>query len=171
MAVRESSNPGEVSGRVLLTSEGRTWLRRRLDELRNEDVPRLRRYIETQEDDGLLRSEYERAQEQIRHLSSILRNADELTDTPPIDSVQLGDELEIHSRDGQRDRLRIVHPIEAPMDERRISSSAPLAKAALGRRPGDVVHVRTPDGDWEYRLLEWAVDNLRRRMLVESARL
>jgi transcription elongation GreA/GreB family factor len=172
MAVRDQTSfAHEESGPALVTREGRAWFQRRLDQLRNEELPRLRRYMETQEDDGLLREAYQRARAEMLELSAVLRQATELSEKRSAGIVQLGDELEIHSSDGLTERFRIVHPIEAPMDDQRISANAPLARAALGRRAGDVLHVRTPGGELEYRLLEWAADGMRRRMVVESTRL
>jgi hypothetical protein len=51
----------------------------------------------------------------------------------------------------------------------RISSHAPLPRATLGRRAGDVVQVFAPDGLREFRLVGWAAEGSPRRMLLEPA--
>ena len=158
----------QMSATVTMTAQGRAWLLRRLNELRDVELPRLRRYIEIQDHDELLQQEHERIQAEIARLDSVVRHAVILSEPSTADIVQLGDELELRTADGNVDRFRIVHPVEAPMDDERISALAPLARATLGRRTGDVVGVPAPDGARKLRLVGWAADGSTRRMLLES---
>lgn len=167
--MRTELSPEHMSATVTMTLQGRQWLLRRLEELRDVDLPRLRWYIQTQDHDDLLQQEYERARAEMVRLESVLLHAVVLSEPATAEDVQLGDELELRTDGGTVDRFRIVHPVEAPMDDERISSHAPLSRATLGRRPGDVVRVSAPDGVREFRLVGWAAEGSPRRMLVESA--
>jgi transcription elongation factor GreA len=167
--MRTELSAEQMSATVTMTSQGREWLLRRLEELRDVELPRLRWYIETQDHDDLLQQEYERARAEMVRLDSVLRHAVVLREPATAENVQLGDELELRTDSETMDRFRIVHPIEAPMDDERISSHAPLARATLGRRAGDVVQVFAPDGLREFRLVGWAAESSPRRMLLEPA--
>jgi transcription elongation GreA/GreB family factor len=52
------------------------------------------------------------------------------------------------TNDGETMWVRPVHPVEAFLDEERISSTSPLSVAILGRNEGDVVAVESPTGTW-----------------------
>jgi Transcription elongation factor, GreA/GreB, C-term len=62
-----------------------------------------------------------------------------------------GDAVEIAG--GSPERFLIVHPVEAPLDDTRISAHSPLARALLGRRIGDDVEVHAPGGAYRCRIL------------------
>jgi transcription elongation factor GreA len=46
----------------------------------------------------------------------------------------------------------IVGPTEADADQGRLSAESPVARALLGRGPGDAVEVQTPGGPRKYRV-------------------
>jgi transcription elongation GreA/GreB family factor len=50
-------------------------------------------------------------------------------------------------------RLLMVDPIEAPLDDLNISVESPLGQALIGRRVGDQVEVDAPDGRFRCRIL------------------
>lgn len=52
----------------------------------------------------------------------------------------------------------IVGEHEADIKQRRLSITAPLARAAIGRQAGDTIQVRTPRGLKEYEILEVRFD-------------
>jgi transcription elongation factor GreA len=64
----------------------------------------------------------------------------------------LGDTVNVYFPDGESDRYIIVDPLEAPLDDRRISSDSPLGRALLGRHVGEVVEVHAPDGRCRCRI-------------------
>lgn len=49
---------------------------------------------------------------------------------------------------------QIVGELESSADERRISISAPLARALIGKEEGDTVEVKTPNGVRVYEIVE-----------------
>lgn len=60
--------------------------------------------------------------------------------------VRFGCEVQLEWEDGRQQTLRIVGPDEADLARGEISVDAPLARALLGRAPGDEVEVRLPRG-------------------------
>jgi transcription elongation GreA/GreB family factor len=62
--------------------------------------------------------------------------------------VEVGDTVTIRLEDGTEEAFVIVHPIEASVDDARISVESPLANALLGQRVGDDVDVAVPNGTY-----------------------
>ena len=56
--------------------------------------------------------------------------------------------------DGETYSYTIVGTDESDPAKGRISSSSPVGRALVGRDAGDVVTIRTPAGDRNYRILE-----------------
>lgn len=138
----------------LLTAEGRRRLEERLRRLREETIPTLAAALEETDDDLSLQLEYDMANNEIERLEYVLetaRSTDEIPADP--DVVQIGDWVEISTGEGTSRHL-IVHPAEAGVDEGRISSDSPLAKAILGRRVGEEVAVEAPAGVYTARIIE-----------------
>lgn len=55
---------------------------------------------------------------------------------------------------GDEVTYQIVGPYESDADNGKISTTAPLAKALIGKSAGDSVEVRTPKGAQSYEILE-----------------
>jgi transcription elongation factor GreA len=155
---------------VVLTAQGQAWLRARLSE-RLDDLAavaeRLGRHVERQAQAGYGapdpateqqvaadRERYVELVEEVNQLTSALREAvpvAEVEEDPAV--VELGDEVEVALPDGTQQRRCIVHPLEAPMAADRISVAAPLARAVLGRRPGEDATVVEPRGVYGVRIV------------------
>jgi transcription elongation factor GreA len=155
---------------VVLTAQGQAWLRARLSE-RLDDLAavaeRLGRHVERQAQAGngapdlatdqqvaADRERYVELVEEVNQLTSALREAvsvAEVEEDPAV--VELGDEVEVALPDGTHQRRCIVHPLEAPMAADRISVAAPLARAVLGRRPGEHATVVEPRGVYGVRIV------------------
>ena len=71
----------------------------------------------------------------------------------PRDQVRFGATVTVEGDGGLR-RYRIVGVDEADASRGRIAFIAPLARALLGKRVGDVAEVRTPAGEEELDVLE-----------------
>jgi transcription elongation GreA/GreB family factor len=68
-------------------------------------------------------------------------------------------------RDGEtREDWRIVDPSEADATRRLISAQTPLARALLGHRAGEHVHVRGPGERYGVTIIEVAVRPPARRL-------
>jgi transcription elongation factor GreB len=66
--------------------------------------------------------------------------------------VRFGAHVRVEGADGERG-YRIVGVDEADAAQGRIAFIAPLARALLGRRVGDVVRVRKPSGEEELQIV------------------
>ena len=135
---------------VVLTSEGQRRLAVRAAWLATELVPRL-----AHNQDGWASGEYERAVNELAHLTKILGQARTTDQLPPEDPgiVELGDEVVVEFAAGDTERFLVVDPIEAPLDDLRISVESPLAQALVGRQVGEQVEVDAPAGPYQCRIL------------------
>jgi transcription elongation GreA/GreB family factor len=92
--------------------------------------------------------EDERAVSELARLTRILGQARTTEELPPEDPgiVELGDEVVVEFAAGDTERFLVVDPVEAPLDDLRISVESPLAQAPVGRRVGEQVEVDAPAG-------------------------
>jgi transcription elongation GreA/GreB family factor len=135
---------------VVLTSEGQRRLAVRAAWLATELVPRLAHHQA-----GWASGEYERAVSELARLTRILGQAMTTHELPPEDPsiVEFGDEVVVEFAAGDTERYLLVDPIEAPLDDLRISVESPLAQALVGRRVGEQVEVDAPAGRYRCRIL------------------
>ncbi len=133
---------------VRLTPQGRALLQARMVELAEEILPAMRPMLVEEERDERVVADFERAQAEHDRLAVLLGTAGSVTTDEPGDVIVLGSRVAISDHDGGRRVVRIVDPVEAFLDEERISSSSPLAVALLGHRVGDEVPVAAPAGQW-----------------------
>jgi transcription elongation GreA/GreB family factor len=129
---------------VVLTPEGKQWLLARAAWLANE--PDQAGWG----DEGSARGAADLVQ-----LHSILGQAITTEELPPEEPgvVELGDEVTVEFTAGERERFLLVDPVEAPLDQVRISIQSPLAQALLGCQVGEEVEVQAPSGRYRCRIL------------------
>lgn len=140
--------------RSMLTTEGKRLLEERVRRLREEVIPEIVARLDETDRDFQVEAEYRRATEELADTEYLLRHAavaEEFPGDPQV--VEIGDEVTIRFDDGTTDRYLIVHPVEATLDEVRISSESPLARAVLGRRVGEEVEVDAPAGAYRCRIV------------------
>ena len=137
---------------LFLTPAGRERLAARLAELEALARTLLRQLADGNADD-ITAVTYGRAAEEIVRLTAALKAARSVDELPP-DSccVVLGDTVILGYPDGESGRYVIVDPLEAPVEDRRISSDSPLGRAVLGRHVGEVVEVDAPGGRYRCRI-------------------
>ncbi len=144
----------DSAAQVLLTSEGRRLLSERVRVLRVEVLPQLRSALEDPERDGRVEAEFDRVVEELRRLTWVVDHAaiaEDLVGESAV--VELGTVVTVRVGQGVLERFLIVHPIEAPLDELRISARSPLAQALLGHRVGEEVEVAAPAGSYRCRIV------------------
>jgi hypothetical protein len=92
---------------------------------------------------------------ELAQLTRILSHGRTTEELPPEDPgvVELSDEVVVELAAGDTERYLAVDPVEAPLDDLRISVESPLAHAVLGRRVGDQVEVDAPDGRFRCHIL------------------
>ncbi|MFZ0322691.1 MAG: GreA/GreB family elongation factor [Actinomycetes bacterium] len=90
--------------------------------------------------------EYERAFAEATRLEQLLAEAQTVRSPEQADVVALGSLVDVQFPDGSLERLRLVHPEEAFLDDERISVDSPVSRAMIGHRVGDEVVVVAPVG-------------------------
>jgi transcription elongation factor GreA len=142
-----------TTAQVMLTSEGRALLAARMAELADEVLPAMRPLLVEDERDERVVADFERLQAEHDRLSVLLGTSGTLDPESLGETITLGSKVAITDADGQRRIVRVVDPVEAFLDEERISSTSPLARALLGHAVGDRCTVAAPAGDWTAEVL------------------
>ena len=134
----------DAEAAVVLTPDGHRWLRERAAWLASGPG-------QAGWDDG----GGDRAAAELVHLHSLLAQVVTTDQLPPEQPgvVELGDEVTVEFAAGDTERFLLVDPVEAPLDQLRISAESPLAQALLGRRVGEQVEVDAPAGRYHCRIL------------------
>ena len=147
-------SPDVAAEPVVLTADGRRRLETRLAATRAQ-LAELEQQLDRADGKDELLAERQRLHERLTGLREALARAvavDAIAEDPDI--VELGDEVEVEYDDGDRDRIVLVHPLEADADQGHVSVDAPLAQALLGARIGDEVSVTAPMGSYRVRVLD-----------------
>jgi len=106
-------------------------------------------------------AEYTYGKKKLRELDKRIGYLAELLKEPIVvdpatlsgDKVQFGATVVIEDEDGEQKTWTIVGEGEADVKERRISSGAPVAKALIGKTPGDLVEIKRPKGEIEVEII------------------
>jgi len=106
-------------------------------------------------------AEYIYGKKKLRELDRRLRELSERMDTltvidpkpHPSGRAYFGAWVKVENEDGSERRYRLVGPDEFDVEAGLISVDAPLGRALLGKRKGDVVVVRRPAGTVEVTVL------------------
>ena len=157
-----------MADRYPMTPAGHAWMRRALKKLKEVDRPANARAIEVARGHGDLseNADYSAAKEEQGMIEAKIRDFDaklslaEVIDPTTLsgDRVQFGATVTIEDgASGERSTYTIVGEHEADIKKRRISLSAPVARALLGKRVGEEVEVQTPKGKREVEVakIEW----------------
>ncbi len=139
--------------RVMLTPEGRASLQARVDEIAQVELPAMRPLLVEDERDERVVADFERLQAEHDRLVVLLGTSGTLDLDSLGPTITLGTRVAITDADGQRLVVRIVDPVEAYLDEERISDTSPLATALLGHCVGDECVVVAPASTWTATVL------------------
>jgi transcription elongation factor GreA len=139
-----------------ITPQGLTDLKAELGELETAARREIAKRILTAREHGDLKenAEYHAAKEDQAHLETKisrlrqrLRNAVVVQTQTSGDTFSFARSAEVLDEDsGERHTWTIVGPTEADRANGRLSSESPVAKALLGRSPGETIEVPTPRG-------------------------
>jgi transcription elongation factor GreA len=105
-------------------------------------------------DDRVDTEQHEQAVNELRRLTWVVDHAaiaEDLAGEPEV--VELGKAVTVRDGQGVIEQFLIVHPVEAALDDMRISVRSPLAQALLGHRAGEEVEVAAPAGPYRCRIL------------------
>lgn len=150
--------------RIPMTPEGHVKLREELRHLRDVERPRISKDIGAAIEMGDLseNAEYHAAKERQGLIEARIKDLEEkLSRAEVIDPSKLsgsrvafGATVTVIETDTDKEFVyQIVGPEESDVERNRISITSPLARALIGKEPGDEVRVKTPGGQ---RLLEVA---------------
>ena len=98
------------------------------------------------------REEQARLETRIAELEEILRHAVIVRRSESVGTVRVGSNVKV-KRNGEKLSYTIVGSSESRPAEGLISNESPVGQGLLGKKPGDVVKVRTPGGEAEYEIL------------------
>ncbi|OGA05248.1 MAG: transcription elongation factor GreA [Betaproteobacteria bacterium RIFCSPLOWO2_02_FULL_64_12] len=152
--------------KIPLTKAGAEMLRRELHRLKTEDRPRAISAIADARSHGDLseNAEYDAAKERqsfiegrIAEFESKLANA-QIIEPQLIEAdgrCVFGSTVDLDDLKGrEKATYQIVGEDEADIKKGKISISSPIARALIGKYPGDQVEVQTPGGLRAYEILD-----------------
>lgn len=153
--------------RAPMTAAGAEKLREELKDLKTVQRPAVIEAIATAREHGDLKenAEYHAAREQqsfmegrIQEIESALSNC-EVIDVAVVganagDKIVFGATVELFDIDGDKEvTYQIVGDLEADIKQNKIAVSSPIARALIGKNPGDEVTVAAPGGDRDYEVV------------------
>ena len=150
--------------KILLTPEGYKRMKKELEELikfrRREVTERLKEALEfghfeenAEYEDA--RSEQAFIERRIAELDRILSSAEVIKKAKDNAIVRLGAIVVIENKNsGEIITGLIVSTVEADPVKNRISNKSPVGSAIIGKKVGEEVDVKTPQGEQRYKILE-----------------
>ena len=148
-----------------MTKRGADLLRAELQRLKTVERPAITQQIAEARSHGDLseNAEYDAAREKqghcearIRDIEAKLANA-QVIDPKLVDAggrCVFGATVDVEDESGSQVTWQIVGEDEADIKANRISYSAPIGKALIGKEPGETVEVQTPGGVKRYEILD-----------------
>ena len=149
---------------IFLTPEGRAKLEAELEQLKTVRRAEVAERIHAAKEEGdiMENSAYDEAKNEqafvegrILTIEQMLKNAVRIDETRTSDSVRIGSYVAVVERGGDDDEMyQIVGSAEADPTRGRISNESPVGRALLGKRIGDEVQVKIPDGMRHLKITE-----------------
>lgn len=156
-----------MSQQTPLTKQGAERLREELARLKKVERPKIIEAIAEARAHGDLKenAEYHAAREQQGFIEGRIQQLESsLSHARVIDVAELNVEGKVvfgahvtlmEDVDGAEEVIwQIVGDLESSVEHRRLSISAPLARALIGREEGEIVDVQTPSGNKAYEIVE-----------------
>jgi transcription elongation factor GreA len=141
---------------IFLTPAGRTKLEAELENLRTVKRAQVAERIHSAKEEGdiMENSAYDEAKNEqafvegrIMTIEQMLKNAVMIDATRASDIVGIGSYVTVLERGTKDDEtFQIVGSAEADPTKCRISNESPVGRALLGKRVGDEVQIKIPDG-------------------------
>jgi len=151
-----------MAQQTYLSQEGIETVKKELQELKTKKRQEIAKRLQEAKDLGDLseNAEYFEAKEaqsfnesRIIELEKLLKNA-VVIETPSEEIIiRVGSTIEVKSNNGA-EIFNIVGSAEAEPQERKISNESPLGRAFLGRKIGDEIEVKSPNGITKYKIIK-----------------
>ena len=149
--------------KIPMTRRGFDALDEELRTLKSTERPAVIRAIAEAREHGDLseNAEYHAAREKqsfiegrIKELEGILGRAEVIDPSKMSGAIKFGATVTIVDEDTDEERTyQIVGESEADIENGLLNVRSPLARALIGKEPGDSVEVRTPGGERSYEVL------------------
>ncbi len=148
-----------------MTAPGLKRLEEELRHLKSVERPSIIRAIAEARSHGDLseNAEYHAARERQSFVEGRVIELEEITSAAEVidpaslsgDQIKFGAHIKLVDEETEKEATyQIVGVHEADIKERRLSISSPLAKALIGKKPGDTISVPAPGGDRSYEVLD-----------------
>ena len=150
---------------MFLTQEGYRKLQDELENLRTQKREEIAQRLHEAMEGGELieNAEYEAAKNEqafvegrIKELEIILATSRIISDTHPVDQIQVGSKVTIQEEDLEPETYIIVGAAEANPAEGKISNESPIGKALLNHKQGENLVVDAPGGHFTVKVLKVA---------------
>lgn len=153
------------SDRIPMSKEGYDKLRAQLDQMKNEDMPRIAEQIAQARAFGDLseNAEYDAAREAQGMLQARINDLQDklargmIVDRSnlPSDRVVFGSKVKVLDLDMEDEEdFILVGPGEEDYDQNKILLTSPIGQGLVGKKVGDVVEIAVPRGTLKLRVLE-----------------
>lgn len=149
--------------KIPMTRRGFDALDEELRQLKTVERPAVIRAISEAREHGDLseNAEYHSAREKqsfiegrIKEIEGMLGRAEVIDPTKLSGSIKFGATVTIVDEDTDEERTyQIVGESEADIERNLLNIRSPIARALIGKEPGDSVEVRTPGGDRSYEVI------------------
>jgi transcription elongation factor GreA len=147
-----------------MTGPGLQRLEDELRQLKSEERPAVIRAIAEARTHGDLseNAEYHAARERQSFIEGRIQELEEVISVAEVidpstlsgDNVKFGAHVRLIDEETDKEaEYQIVGVYEADIKRGRLSISSPLAKALIGKKPGDTISVPAPGGDRSYEVL------------------
>lgn len=146
----------------LLTSEGFLDLETELNNLKNNDRPRIIEAIKEARAQGDLsenadydaaRDEQAKIEARIQELEYMLEHA-KIIEKKSGDIVSVGTTVTVkYVDDDEEEVYSIVGSMEADPFENKISNESPIGKAIMNKKVGDTISVESPNGAYDIKIV------------------
>ena len=148
-----------------MTAPGLQRLEVELRHLKSVERPSIIRAIAEARSHGDLseNAEYHAARERQSFIEGRVIELEEIVSAAEVidpatlsgDQIKFGAHIRLVDEETEKEATyQIVGVHEADIKERRLSISSPLAKALIGKKPGDTISVPAPGGDRSYEVLD-----------------
>ena len=151
-----------MAQQTYLSQEGIETIKKELQELKTKKRQEIAARLQEAKDLGDLseNAEYFEAKEaqslnenRIIELEKLLKNAVVIETSSEEDIVRVGSTIEVKSNNGP-ETFNIVGSAEAKPQEGKISNESPLGRAFLGRKIGDEIEIKSPNGITKYKIIK-----------------
>ena len=157
------------SDRIPMSKDGYDKLKAQLDQMKNEDMPRIAEQIAQARAFGDLseNAEYDAAREAQGMLQARINDLqDKLArgmivdrSTLPTDRVVFGSKVRVVDLDlDDEEDFILVGPGDEDYDQNKILLTSPIGQGLVGKKVGEVAEIAVPRGTLKLRIVEIGVD-------------